>query len=192
MDSKLILAVLSSLVALAAILDSQLHTQPSHWPEPCPLVWQCILQVEAAAHSANSVGDRYSSEHSQSFPPLSVVHFPVFRPIELHVPSQNDSPRSHLEGRSALMSSKLISRSLHQHFQSSSQMPEVCPRAAHPAEQAQLPNEHLNPAWTMLSEISRQNPASFSIMWKRCNSRRTWSLQDLKRWGNQYISCYLL
>ena len=75
-----------------------------------PLAWQSNLQVDSAAHKANSEGLKNSSEHSQ---PSPYSHEPDLRPMALQVPSQNDSPSVHLEGNSSLKALKSMSFSLH-------------------------------------------------------------------------------
>lgn len=129
-----------------------------------PLAWQSNLQVDSAAHKANSEGLKNSSEHSQ---PSPYSHEPDLRPMALQVPSQNDSPSVHLEGNSSLKALKSMSFSLHlknqrntkskncfsrffvniyQHSLSSSQVPLDCPKTTQLAEQAKSPMVHRNPA----------------------------------------------
>jgi len=135
-----------------------LQFQPSHFPVAFPLAWQSSLQVDSAAHRANSVGLRKAVSHSQSNKPSFFVQIPVFLPIELQVPSQNESPRLHLEGRSAFKFFKLIDFSLQWQVPSSSQTPEVCPSSTHPAVQTGFPKVHLKPALATEKTVVQTNP----------------------------------
>ena len=84
----------------------------------------------------------------------------------LFIPSQNDLPRWHLEGKRAL---KSIDFSLHQHSSSSSQVPDVWPNSTHPAEQPLSPPiVHLIPA-SLLLTITRRRTTSknfFILFWR--------------------------
>ncbi len=51
-------------------------------PKANPFAWQSSLQVDSAAQRANSLGDKKSSAHLQSFSRQE----PLLRPIALHVP----------------------------------------------------------------------------------------------------------
>ena len=100
----------SSSVVSEANCDLHSHFHPLHSPVPFPWRWQSNLQVDSAAHNANSEGLRNSSEHSQ---PSPNSQDPVLRPMALHVPSQNDLPNVHLEGKSSRNALKSMSFSLH-------------------------------------------------------------------------------
>merc|ERR1719427_434948 len=130
--------------------DWHLQDHPKHWPVANPCLWQSSLQVDSAAQSANSLGEIYSSLHSQLVAP-SLEHVPVTRPRALQVATQKGRPRWHREGRRLLRLSRLILFSLQMQSPSASQIPLVCPRPTQLAEQASSPREHLNPAWTTTS-----------------------------------------
>jgi len=131
----------ASAASASELLQAQL--QPRHTPVALPFTWQWVLQVDSEAHRRNSDGDRYSSE--QWHPYWSQT--PDFLPTAWQVPLHTLSPRLHLLGRRALRSLSCIDLSEQWQFQSSSHIPEVCPRRTQPAEHAQSPNVHLNPAF---------------------------------------------
>ena len=77
---------------------------------------------------------------------LSWLQAPSRKPPAWQVLLQASKPMSHLEGNNFLMWSHLMLISLHQHPPSSSHIPEVWPKATHPAVQAQSPKVQRNPA----------------------------------------------
>ena len=96
---------------------------------------------------------------------LSPMQAPSRNPKAWQDPWHNSRDTSHLEGKSPFMVSQSMLRSLHQHLPSSSHIlkndqkwdifsrgsinftyPEDWPRVTHPAEQAQSPKVHRNPA----------------------------------------------
>ena len=124
------------------------HFQPSHLPVADPLAWQSILQVDSAAQRENTLAVKNSSSHVHlMFPSSLLAQEPPRLPTALQVPTQKLSPRSHLEGTRAFMSSRLIDCSLQWQTFSESQIPEVCPNITQPnVQRVSPPIEHRIPA----------------------------------------------
>ena len=148
-------------------LSPQTQFQPRHVPDSFWRLWQSNLQVDSAAHNANSLALNVLDEHSH---PCFSVQSPVSLPIMWQVPLQKGSPNMHLDGKYLRISLKSTLLSLHlkkgskiqnfsfswfayMHFPPVVQIPEVWPKTTQLMVHIELPvvltkNQlHRNPAW---------------------------------------------